>query len=150
MTERPTGPGTRINTQVNADELPAESGRGEPANSGSSDLWIEDADPAPAAASADTASTEQLRDAQLVSDEQRQALHARWSEIQAMFVDEPRQAVNQADSLVSEVVDAVTSGFATRKVGLEQRWGGGGEAATEDLRQALQAYRAFFQRLLQI
>jgi hypothetical protein len=156
MTERPAGPGTRIN----ADEPPVDSGRGEPANSGSSDLWIEDADPAPAAAStgtvptgaasADTASTDQMRDAQLVSDEQRQALHARWSEIQAMFVDEPRQAVNQADSLVSEVVDAVTSGFATRKVGLEQRWGGGGEAATEDLRQALQAYRAFFQRLLQI
>jgi hypothetical protein len=152
MTERPAGPGTRIN----ADELPAESGRGEPPNSGSSDLWIEDADPAPTAASTGAAgrstdqSTDQLRDAQLVSDEQRQALHARWSEIQAMFVDEPRQAVNQADSLVSEVVDAVTSGFATRKAGLEQRWGGGGEAATEDLRQALQAYRAFFQRLLQI
>jgi hypothetical protein len=156
MTERPAGPGTRID----ADELPAESGRGEPANSGSSDLWIADADPAPSAAShgaastdaASThpASTDQLPDAQLVSDERRRALHGRWSEIQAMFVDEPRQAVNQADSLVSEVVDAVTSGFATRKAGLEQRWGGGGEAATEDLRQALQAYRAFFQRLLQI
>lgn len=159
MTERPAGPGTRISTRIDADELPAESVQGEPTNSGSTDLWIEDADPAVAestgtapsgTAPTGTASTDPLRDARLVSEEQRQALHARWSEIQAMFVDEPRQAVNQADSLVSEVVDAVTSGFATRKAGLEQRWGGGGEVATEDLRQALQAYRAFFQRLLQI
>jgi hypothetical protein len=164
MTERPAGPGTRISTRIDADELPAESVQGEPTNSGSTDLWIEDADPAVAestgmaptgmastgTAPTGSASNDQLRDARLVSDEQRQALHARWSEIQAMFVDEPRQAVNQADSLVSEVVDAVTSGFATRKAGLEQRWGGGGEVATEDLRQALQAYRAFFQRLLQI
>ena len=127
----------RTGAQAGADELTVTPGRGEPPNAGSSDLWIEDSEPA----SADT---------RLVSDEQREALHARWREIQARFVDEPRGAVNQADALVTEVVDAVTSGFASRKAGLEQRWGTGGEAATEELRQALHAYRAFFQRLLQI
>jgi hypothetical protein len=135
----------RTGAQAGADELTVTPGRGEPPNAGSSDLWIEDSKPASAAASTDAPP-----DTRLVSDEQREALHARWREIQAMFVDEPRGAVNQADALVTEVVDAVTSGFASRKAGLEQRWGTGGEAATEELRQALHAYRAFFQRLLQI
>jgi hypothetical protein len=144
MMERPAPRGTQVD-QVDADELSVSADRGEPANAGSSDLWIEDSEPASTAAAGDA-----LPDTRLVSDEQREALHVRWREIQAMFVDEPRGAVNQADALVGEVVDAVTSGFASRKAGLEQRWGAGGEVATEDLRQALQAYRAFFQRLLQI
>jgi hypothetical protein len=65
-----------------------------------------------------------------------------------MCGDAPRGAVNSADALGTEAVEAVTTGFASRKAGLEQRWGAGGEVATEELRQALQAYRAFFQRLL--
>jgi hypothetical protein len=135
MAERPTGPGTRLD----AGELTV-ADRGEPPNAGSSDLRIEDSQPPP----------DEVPDARLVSDEQGEALRARWREIQAMFVDDPRGAVNSADALVTEAVEAVTTGFASRKAGLEQRWGAGGEVATEELRQALQAYRAFFQRLLRI
>jgi hypothetical protein len=40
--------------------------------------------------------------------------------------------------------------FAQERANLEQQWGRGQEASTEDLRQALQRYRSFFQRLLSV
>lgn len=89
-------------------------------------------------------------EADLVPAASRTQFQSRWNEVQAMFVDEPRNAVDRADALVAEVVQAVTSGFADRKVTLEQRWSSGSDVATEDLRQALRSYRAFFERLLQI
>ena len=35
-------------------------------------------------------------------------LRTRWIEIQGRFVDDPRSAVQQADALVSEVIDKIT------------------------------------------
>ena len=75
-------------------------------------------------------------------------LRTRWNEIQGRFVDEPRSAVQQADALVSEVVEKITQMFASEHSSLESQWKQGNDVTTEDLRIALQHYRAFFNRLV--
>jgi hypothetical protein len=75
-------------------------------------------------------------------------LRTRWNEIQGRFVDEPRSAVQQADTLVSEVIKKVTQMFAEEHSSLEGQWNLGTEVSTEELRQALQHYRSFFNRLV--
>ncbi len=72
----------------------------------------------------------------------------RWEEIQVRFVDEPRGAVEDADALVANVMQRLAEGFAQERERLEAQWGRGEDISTEDLRVALQRYRAFFQRLL--
>jgi hypothetical protein len=73
---------------------------------------------------------------------------SRWDAIQAGFVDEPRRSVAEADALVTEVIDEISAAFAGARAALEEQWSEGGEASTEDLRQAFRRYRSFFQRLL--
>jgi hypothetical protein len=75
-------------------------------------------------------------------------LRARWAGVQAAFVDDPKDCVQQADHLVSDLVDQLTTGFAQARSRLEQEWSHGREASTEDLRMALMHYREFFDRLL--
>lgn len=77
-------------------------------------------------------------------------LRSRWDDVQAAFVDDPRECVQKADRLVSDVVDQLTTGFAEARSRLEEQWSRGQEASTEDLRQALKRYREFFQRLLSV
>jgi len=89
-------------------------------------------------------------DVELVPSDTRRDFEMRWREIQAMFVDDPRAAVQQADGLVGEVAQALTASFSQRKAGLEQHAGPGGEPETEELRQALRSYRALFERVLRI
>jgi len=74
----------------------------------------------------------------------------RWTEIQAAFVDEPRRAVEQGDALVADVIKRLASTFADERSRLEGQWGRGDNVSTEDLRVALQRYRAFFDRLLSV
>lgn len=71
-----------------------------------------------------------------------------WSEIQGRFVDDPREAVTSADTLVAEVMRSLAGTFASHKQDLEGQWRRGDDVATEDLRQALRHYRSFFNRLL--
>jgi hypothetical protein len=72
----------------------------------------------------------------------------RWTDVQAGFVDEPRRAVQQADALVSDVIQRITNTFTNERAQLEAQWDRGGDVSTEELRQALQRYRSFFSRLL--
>jgi hypothetical protein len=88
------------------------------------------------------------QDQALFGDDELTGFRGRWDEIQAGFVDEPRQAVEQADALVSDLVERITAGFSEARSGLESQWSQGEEASTEDLRVALTRYRAFFNRLL--
>lgn len=74
--------------------------------------------------------------------------NARWSEVQTGFVDEPRSAVQQADALVSDVINRIADSFSRERAQLEQQWDRGDNVSTEDLRIALQRYRSFFSRLL--
>jgi hypothetical protein len=86
--------------------------------------------------------------ASLLSEDKATSYRERWSSIQGAFVDEPRDAVRQADGLVSDVIQELSQRFAQERQGLEGQWSGGSEASTEDLRMALRHYRDFFQRLL--
>jgi hypothetical protein len=72
----------------------------------------------------------------------------RWKEIQAQFVDEPRLAIQDADALVADLMQRLAKMFARERSDLESRLSSGSEASTEDLRQGLQRYRSFFERLL--
>jgi hypothetical protein len=84
----------------------------------------------------------------LFPNEELARARARWDEIQASFVDEPRTAVEQADSLVSELLERVTAELTEGRSRLEGQWDRGEEVSTEDLRLALRRYRSFFNRLL--
>jgi hypothetical protein len=75
---------------------------------------------------------------------------SRWSDIQTGFVDEPRQAVKDADNLVAALMQKLAEGFASEREGLERQWDRGAEISTEDLRVALRRYRSFFDRLLRV
>ncbi len=91
----------------------------------------------------------------------------RWATVQREFVDDPQQAVSQADRLVSEVMQV--SGYpmasfeqraeiisvdhpvvvqnyrSAHEIALRQR----NQASTEDLRKAMVHYRSLFDELLQ-
>jgi len=86
-------------------------------------------------------------DAPLVAEEAGVDYRARWDVVQQGFVDDPRHAVSEADKLVDDVLKHLADGFDRQRQDLEHQWSGG-EPSTEDLRSALQRYRAFFQRLL--
>ena len=72
----------------------------------------------------------------------------RWDEIQAGFVDDPRNSVQKAHGLVSSLVKELNDVFSRERSGLESQWNRGEEADTENLRVALRRYRAFLNRLL--
>jgi len=103
---------------------------------------------APSGAASGTAAAE--TGAALFAAEEATRFHTRWTDVQAAFVDEPRAAVERADSLVAEVMKKLAEGFAQERASLERQWDRGDNVTTEDLRLALQRYRSFFDRLLKI
>jgi hypothetical protein len=84
----------------------------------------------------------------LLEDGELRGITMRWKDIQAEFVDEPQKAVQEADALVAELMQRLAVMFATERAELENRWAGGDQVSTEDLRQGLRRYRSFFERLL--
>ncbi len=88
--------------------------------------------------------------APLFLSEEANNLRAQWDAIQVSFVDEPRQAVQQADGLVAAAMKRLTEMFAAERAKLEGQWDRGDDVSTEDLRLALRRYRSFFGRLLSV
>jgi len=84
----------------------------------------------------------------LLGREESESFRTRWNAIQGTFVDEPRAAVQQADVLVSEVVEQITRMLADAHSSLGSEWNQGSDVSTEDLRKALQRYRSLFNRLV--
>ena len=84
----------------------------------------------------------------LLPESQGSELQARWEAIQVRFVDDPRNAVEEADALVASTMQQLADGFASARENLEGQWSRGEDISTEDLRVALQRYRSFFRRLL--
>ena len=96
-------------------------------------------------------------DQRFFQDSVTEKLRDRWQSVQIDFVDDPRSAVEQAESLVEQVSTQLTEALAARRRELHGSWskdGGTASAAhddgvpTEDLRTALQAYRQVFNQLL--
>ncbi|MXM66112.1 hypothetical protein GR925_22350 [Streptomyces sp. HUCO-GS316] len=85
---------------------------------------------------------------QLLTDDEDQGFRDRWQRAQHKFVDDPREAVHDADALVADVMRTLATTFAQHKKDLEDQWGQGDQIETEELRRALRRYRSFFNRLL--
>jgi hypothetical protein len=102
-----------------------------------------------------------------LAPERREEYRARWTEVQASFVDEPDKAIARADSLIQEVMRErgyPVDDFDTRAADLSvdypdvvenYRAAHGirtaherGKSTTEDLRKAMQHYRALFAELV--
>jgi|SoiMetStandDraft_2_1073263.scaffolds.fasta_scaffold819225_1 hypothetical protein len=84
----------------------------------------------------------------LIPKQQIDQLRTRWNSIQTNFVDQPRKAVEDADSLVAGALKQIQESFVVQRANLEKKWRHGDDVSTEDLRVALQHYRAFFDRLV--
>ena len=84
----------------------------------------------------------------LLRQQDAEGFRARWTDVQTGFVDAPRQAVEQADQLVAELMQHLAKTFADARSGLERQWDRGDDVPTDDLRTAFQRYRSFFERLL--
>ena len=68
-----------------------------------------------------------------------------WPAIQAMFVDDPKGSVERAAAAADEVVKAFVASLQREQTSLRAAWEK--DTTTEDLRTALQQYRAFCGRL---
>jgi hypothetical protein len=98
----------------------------------------------------ETVSTSGSTGSPLFETSDAQTFRSRWQDIQAGFVDDPREAVHGADALVAETMKHLAQVFADERASLESQWSSGGDVDTEALRVALQRYRSFFDRLLSV
>jgi hypothetical protein len=89
-----------------------------------------------------------MSETQLLPADQAEGYTNRWEKIQAGFVDQPRESVEEADALVADLMQRLQAGFAGERKNLESQWDQGDDVSTEELRVALTRYRSFFERLL--
>jgi hypothetical protein len=87
-------------------------------------------------------------DTSLLAPDQTEELRERWEEIQSGFVDQPQAAVEDADALVTDLMQRITGRFSSERQRLEDQWAKGDDVSSEDLRVALTRYPSFFDRLL--
>jgi hypothetical protein len=99
---------------------------------------VEEAAPVPSVA-------EPAAPAGLLGSLDAEGIRNRFLDIQAGFVDEPRQAVQEAARFVDELVQQVTDALQAQRGQLQEPVE---EGSTEDLRLALRAYRQFVDRLV--
>jgi len=88
--------------------------------------------------------------AELFPEDVAAGFRSRWDAVQIGFVDDPKQAVKQADELVAQVMKSLAESFSRQRSNIEGAAQGGNDASTEGLRVALQRYRSFFHRLLSL
>ena len=101
--------------------------------------------PMPADSNADDAM------APLFAPDAARDFRASWDAVQIGFVDDPRQAVRQADELVRQMLKNLAQTFSDERAGLDAQGDGAADgASTEKLRLALRRYRSFMQRLLSL
>ena len=84
----------------------------------------------------------------LLPGDQTERFTARWQQIQVNFVDQPRDLVADADTLVADLMQRLAATFSRERERLEAQWDRGDHVSTEDLRVVLTRYRSFFDRLL--
>ncbi len=75
---------------------------------------------------------------------------SQWQSVQGEFVDQPREAVEQADMLVADLMQKLAGEFSKTRETLERQWDDDTNVSTEDLRIAMTRYRSFFERLLSV
>ena len=159
-TARPTDTRAPMDTEMQRDAQDRAS-EGEPRDAGTTESARPMTEPStvtpgatkPSASAPSTANRDENAQADaspLFPSGEATSFRTRWSEAQTSFVDEPRHAVEQADGLVAEMMQRLAKVFADERSTLEEQWSRGDDISTEDLRVALQRYRAFFDRLLSV
>ncbi|MCE7011394.1 hypothetical protein LWC34_52585 [Kibdelosporangium philippinense] len=83
----------------------------------------------------------------LFEETEAEQYRMQWREVQSNFVDEPRAAVREAETLVSQMMDSLTTQLNEQKRALKS--GADGDD-TEQLRVAMQRYRSLFDQMLQV
>jgi hypothetical protein len=137
-------------------DVPTGSAEPSPRASAPSEAFGQQNEPTPPGAPAEastapvSAQHQSSTEDMLFAEEELADLRARWAGVQAAFVDDPKDCVQKADVLVSDLVEQLTNGFAQARSRLEEQWARGEQASTEDLRVALMHYREFFERLLAV
>ena len=134
--------------QIAASGTAGSLGGASPGQHASADAQAEQPAPATQAAAGSDLSIGDQPPTQLLADDELHSILARWKDIQAEFVDEPRTAVQDADALVADLMQRLARMFSTEREQLESRWASGNDVSTEDLRRGLRRYRSFFERLL--
>jgi hypothetical protein len=94
--------------------------------------------------------TEEKQLAALFLPDTAKEFRSRWDAVQRGFVDDPRQAVRQADELVGQVMKSLAETFSNERATLERQPDQTDQGSTEALRIALRSYRSFFERLLSL
>ncbi|WP_030488095.1 hypothetical protein [Micromonospora chokoriensis] len=92
-------------------------------------------------------STVAAEPATLLDPDTAQGFRDRWRDVQLRFVDDPHAAAGEAQSLVEEAIQALSSALAAQKNTLGG-WQDAGSADTEQLRMAVRNYRDFLDRVL--
>ncbi|MGX1884623.1 hypothetical protein [Streptomyces sp. NPDC055287] len=132
-TPRPAGPGPAPTPESTSVGIPADTSATTSAGT-------------PAGTSA-TTSTQ----AQLIPRGERDKLALRLQQAVNTFVDGPRRAVEEADSVFEEVTRCLTDAVTERRGSLRSGWAAEDhEAETEELRVALRTYREATERLLRM
>jgi hypothetical protein len=148
LTSQDNSQGNRLSTAdlVNASRAPAAAAT--PANAADGAMQ-QPADGAVLGATSRDGEHEAL--VELFNADVASEFRSRWDAIQIGFVDDPNNAVRQADELVAQVMTRLAETFAKERSELEGVVGrDDGVASTENLRMALRRYRSFFQRLLSL
>jgi hypothetical protein len=84
-------------------------------------------------------------DDELILIDDGDAFRSRWESVQIGFVDDPRRAVQDAQELLSSVVDELIDGFRRN---LDESLADNGDRSTDQLRHTFRRYRVLFERLL--
>src|SRR5213082_2372724 len=96
---------TNITTSAPADQPSSASVNADPAPAQSGPMAGVDEPSRPSAepeAASPTAVTEESTNGSLFADDDRTSLHSRWNDVQAGFVDDPKECVQRADALVAD------------------------------------------------
>jgi hypothetical protein len=108
------------------EEEPVVTGQNEAERSMTSALPGAEAEPIPESSAASATAT----------------MSTRWHDIQVMFVDDPRASAEMAAGLVDDSIQALVAFVREQQVSMLADWHGE-DAGTEELRTAVQHYRAF-------
>ncbi|MCZ7435759.1 hypothetical protein O7598_05075 [Micromonospora sp. WMMC241] len=85
--------------------------------------------------------------ATLFAPDAAQGFRDRWRDVQLRFVDDPKAAVGEAESLVEEAIEALSTALREQRTKLGT-WQESGSSDTEQLRVAVRGYRDFLDRVL--
>ena len=137
------GPGTTTPASTSYGDSDQPPGRSGPLNASGSAIPMPGASAAPAAAATSAGATNAGATAAATSGT---TSDSNWPQIQSLFVDDPRAAVQQAADVAGGALAALVAAANNREQTLRDHWQGG-SAGTEDLRTALRDYRDLAGRL---